>query len=131
MTTAFSQVLDKNKAETSTAPSVEIPVSRGYNIASFENSTAGFKLVLTKHIPEQLMARYVHAALKTALPRQLEDNTWFAEITGLNGVWGAGENPHQCLNELREVLVDWLLMKIEHEDRDIPILDGVNLNVIR
>ena len=130
MATAFSQA-PPHQEWSEASPSIDVPVFSGYNIFNVEGSTNGFKLVLTKHVPEQLLTRYIHAALKNALPKLLEDQSWFAEIPSFNGVWACGENPHECLNELREVLVDWLLLKIEHADRDIPIMDEINLNMIQ
>lgn len=117
---------DRSKAETRAAETVLI--QRGYNLFDVGVS----RLVLTKYIPEHLMSTYVRLAMKkVAAPKQLEDGTWYAEIPELTGIWANGEDLKQCLDELEEVLLDWLLIKIEHEDRDIPIMDGIDLNVIR
>jgi hypothetical protein len=31
---------------------------------------------------------------------------------------------------LREALFDWLVLKIEQNDRNIPVVDGISLNVL-
>ena len=139
MTTGFSQVIDSITSETSAvlpvvsetaSPAMAIPVSGQYNIVAFEHTTDGSRLVLTKTIPGQLVERYVQTALKTVVPTQIEDGSWFADVERLDGVWARGDSPHECLVELNEVIVDWLLLKIESEDKDIPILDDINLNLI-
>jgi predicted RNase H-like HicB family nuclease len=88
------------------------------------------QLVLTKHIPWQLVERYRRASMRRAKHRQLEDGSWYAEIPGFEGVWASEETLQDCLNVLDEVLLDWLLLKIEHEDRDIPVVEGIDLNVL-
>lgn len=128
MTTSLLQA-DEN--DTLEAQSTLISISGQYNIAGFVDTNDGSRLVLTKTIPEQLIGRYVNAAMKTVVPSQLDDGSWFAEITVLKGVWGSGDNPHDALVELKDVLIDWLLLKIEHEDQDIPILEGINLNLVQ
>jgi hypothetical protein len=45
-------------------------------------------------------------------------------------VWANEETQRDCLNVLDEVLVDWLLLKIQDEDRDIPVLENIDLNVL-
>ena len=54
----------------------------------------------------------------------------YLEIPDFEGVWASGEDMRECLNELDEVLLDWLLLKIEDEDKDIPLIDGIDLNVL-
>ncbi len=42
----------------------------------------------------------------------LKDGTYFGEIPGANGVWANAENLEDCREELREVLEDWVLLKV-------------------
>ena len=102
----------------------------GYNLFEQLASQDSLQLALTKHIPWQLVERYRRAAMRKADLRQLEDETWFVEIPDFEGVWASGEDMRECLNELDEVLLDWLLLKIEDEDKDIPLIDGIDLNVL-
>ena len=88
------------------------------------------QLILTKDVPKQLLARYQDIAMKNVKLKQLDDQTWFAEIPGFDGIWANAENQRDCLNVLHEVLFDWLLIKIQQGDQDIPVLERINLNII-
>jgi predicted RNase H-like HicB family nuclease len=105
-------------------------VQRGVSFFAEESDLLGSRLSLTKHIPEQFVERYINLALKRVEPKRLEDGTWFTEIPGFDGVWGNNEDLEKSLSELREVLFDWLIIKIDASDRDIPAIEGVNPNIL-
>ena len=107
-----------------------IVAKAGYGIMHQEASQVSWDLVLTKHIPGQLLEKYRRAAMKKTSVRQLEDETWYGAIPGFEGVWANEEALRDCLNVLDEVLLDWLLLKIECEDKDIPVVEGIDLNVL-
>ncbi len=75
-----------------------------------------------------MLSDYIHAALEKAEYKQLEDKTWFAEISGFDGVWANGENVEWCRKELIEVLEDWILLKLRDGDH-IPVVKGLDLNI--
>lgn len=102
----------------------------GYNLVRQEASQDSMQLVLTKHIPQQFVEKYRRAVMKRVEQRRLEDGTWYADIPGFEGVWANEETLQDCLNVLDEVLLDWLLLKIENEDRDIPVIEGIDLNFL-
>lgn len=102
----------------------------GWKIGHLESSQDFSRLVMTKYVPQQLLTRYIRASMKKAVPEPLEDETWYVDIPEFNGVWANGDSPQGCLTTLEEVLLDWLLIKIEHEDRDIPRVDEIDLNVL-
>ncbi len=113
------------------APGIDSLVAKaGYNLARQLTSQESVQLVLTKHIPLQLVERYRRLVMRQADTRKLDDGSYYAEIRGFEGVWADGENIHECLNALNEVLFDWLLLKIEAEDRDIPVVADIDLNVL-
>lgn len=71
---------------------------------------------------------YIQAVLDKAEYKQLENNTWFAEIPNFEGVWANGKTVEECRKELIEVLEDWLLLKLR--DRDpIPVVNGLEINI--
>lgn len=74
-----------------------------------------------------MFSEYVHAALKRADYKRLEDGTWFAEIPGFEGIWANGENVEACRADLIEVLEDWILLKVR--DRDPLPEVGVEIGV--
>jgi predicted RNase H-like HicB family nuclease len=80
------------------------------------------------YVPSELLDRYVAVAMQAAIPRRLEGETWYADLPRFPGVWADGPSPKQCLDTLEEVLRDWLLLKIVDQDRDIPVVDEIDLN---
>ena len=74
-----------------------------------------------------MLTSYIHEAMKRASYKLLEDGTHFAEIPELPGVWASGDTLETCLQELQEVLEDWLLLKLRDDDDDIPALAGISL----
>jgi predicted RNase H-like HicB family nuclease len=78
---------------------------------------------------ERLTA-YVNAALRELAIERLDDGSWYSAIPSCEGVWANSNLPGECLDELREVLLDWLLLKISSKDGDIPVLAGIDLNQV-
>lgn len=75
-----------------------------------------------------MLFEYIQAALEKAEYKQLDNNTWFAEIPGFEGVWANGNTVEECRKELIEVLEDWLLLKIR--DRDpVPVVNGIEISI--
>ncbi len=107
-----------------------VAAKHGYTLVRQLQSKDSYQMILTKHIPKQRIEKYLRAAMKKASARQLEDGMWYADIPGFDGVWANEEGLQDCLNVLDEVLLDWLLLKIEDEDRDIPVLEGIDFNVL-
>ena len=64
-----------------------------------------------------MLIDYIEKKLKSAHYKILEDKTFFAEIPGLRGIWANAKNLEECREELREVLEDWLLIKIQDGDK--------------
>ena len=75
-----------------------------------------------------MLTKYLETAIKNTKYKQLEDNTWFAEIPGFDGVWANAGNIEECRRELIEVLEEWILLKTrDHED--IPVLEDIDINI--
>lgn len=81
-----------------------------------------------RHIPQRTFDQYVHGAMKLAKLDKMEDGSYTSEIPGFPGVWGGGDTMKDCLDNLDEVLREWLLLKIKDCDQDICAIDGINLN---
>ena len=64
-----------------------------------------------------MLSEYIEKKLKLARYKLLKDRTYFGEIPGLRGVWANARNLEQCRKELREVLEDWLLLKVHNRER--------------
>lgn len=74
-----------------------------------------------------MLTEFIIKKLKTAKYKLLKDKTFFAEIPGLKGVWANARNLEDCRRELREVLEEWVLLRI----RDRQRVPGLYLNVDR
>ncbi|MDI6603047.1 MAG: type II toxin-antitoxin system HicB family antitoxin [Patescibacteria group bacterium] len=59
-----------------------------------------------------MLSEYIEKKLKKARYKILKDGTYFGEIPGLKGVWANAKNLEDCRKELREVLEDWMLLKV-------------------
>jgi len=87
---------------------------------------------------EVLVERYVDRAMLRALTTWLpDDELWFAEIPlwfaktpSVEGVWAADLTVKGSLDKLASVLKAWVEWKIDDRDGDIPIIDGVDLNIL-
>lgn len=76
-----------------------------------------------------MISDYVRAALHRAKYELLpDDEGFYGEIPGLPGVWANADGLERCREELREVLEDWIVIKLRHNDTDFPVLDGFDLN---
>lgn len=63
-----------------------------------------------------MLSKFIQEKLDKAKYRLLKDKTYFATITGLEGVWGQGKTMAACKQELREVLEDWIILKLQDRD---------------
>lgn len=64
-----------------------------------------------------MLTEFIHRKLKEAQYKLLKDGTYFGQIPGLKGVWSNAENLEECREELREVLEDWMFLKIQNRDK--------------
>ena len=71
-----------------------------------------------------MLSLFIEKWLKKAEYKILKDGTYFGEIPGLKGVWANAENLEDCREQLREVLEDWLVLKI----RDQENIPGFKIN---
>lgn len=75
-----------------------------------------------------MLEKYIQKALDIAKYKSLEDGTWYAEIEGFQGVWANGVTVEECRKELKEVLEEWLLLKIRDGD-PIPSVKGNKIRI--
>ena len=64
-----------------------------------------------------MITDFINSKLKNAAYRILGDGTYFGEIRGLKGVWANADSLEECREELKEVLEDWLVVKIKAGER--------------
>ena len=88
------------------------------------------EVIFRRPLPIQLLEQYAQAATRRAIARQLNDGSWFAEIEGFAGVWASGPSQKQALDTLEDVVFEWVILKIRDQDRDIPVLESLDLNTL-
>lgn len=84
----------------------------------------------SRHISQKTFDKYVHGAMKLATLAKMEDGNYMSEIPGFPGVWGSGDTLKDALDTLDEVLREWLLLKINDRDQDMPVIENINFNNI-
>ena len=75
-----------------------------------------------------MLLQYIEAAIKQAEYKKLENNTWFGEIPGFQGVWANASSVENCRSEFIEVLEEWLILKIKDNDT-LPTIDNLSISV--
>jgi predicted RNase H-like HicB family nuclease len=73
-----------------------------------------------------MLSQYIDAAMALARYQQLDDGSYYGEITELAGVWGDGPTAEACRTTLREVVEDWIVLSLRSGDNP-PILAGAPL----
>ena len=75
-----------------------------------------------------MLTEYIQKALERAQYKKIDNETWFAEIPGFKGVWANANNVEKCRHELKEVLEEWLILKIRDQDT-IPKIEGAEIKI--
>lgn len=63
-----------------------------------------------------MLTDYISQKLAQARYKILEDGNYFGEIPGLQGVWASEKTLEKCRETLREVLEEWLILKLRDGD---------------
>ena len=76
-----------------------------------------------------MLTEYLEAAMRRANYEILpDDNTFYGEIPGFDGVYANSDNLETCRSELRGVLEERILLSISRH-LPLPIIDGIELEV--
>lgn len=69
-----------------------------------------------------MLTEYLAKKLAQARYKILKDGTYFGEIPGLQGIWASAKNLEECRETLREVLEEWVILKLKDGDKipDFP-----------
>lgn len=57
------------------------------------------------------------------------EDVYFGSIKGYKGVWAQGKTRKECMENLREVLEEWLLLKIRKQ-QFVPTVRKYDLNAL-
>ncbi len=58
------------------------------------------------------LTNYINSVMSEFTIKTLEDNTYFAEIPSCPGVWANEKDQQKCVETLREVLEEWLVLEL-------------------
>ena len=76
-----------------------------------------------------MLRRYIDTALHRARYELLaEDELFYGEVPGLDGVYAEAATLEACRDELESVVEEWLLLRISRR-LPIPPLDDVDVQV--
>ncbi|MBI5156314.1 type II toxin-antitoxin system HicB family antitoxin [Candidatus Peregrinibacteria bacterium] len=77
-----------------------------------------------------MFTKYVEYIMRTrARFERLPGKRYFGSIRGFQGVWAEASTQKQCAAELREVLEEWLLVKIRKQ-QFVPTTRKFDLNAL-
>ncbi len=77
-----------------------------------------------------MLSRYLDAAMRKARYEILtDDKSFYGEIPGLDGVYANAATLETCREKLREVLEEWVLIRLRR-GRHVPAVDGMTLEVV-
>ena len=63
-----------------------------------------------------MLREYINKKLASARYKLLKDGTYFGEIPDARGVWAHETNLELCRQQLRDVLEEWLLLKVRSRE---------------
>jgi predicted RNase H-like HicB family nuclease len=76
-----------------------------------------------------MLTEYIHTAMKKAKYEILpDDNTFYGEIPGFDGVYANADTLEACREELEEVLEEWIFLRISR-NLPLPIVEGIELTI--
>jgi len=73
-----------------------------------------------------MLINYIQSAMRLANYEILEDNQYYGEIPGFQGVWAQAKNLEACREELQSALEDWLVLGL-HMGHKLPVVAGIQL----
>jgi predicted RNase H-like HicB family nuclease len=76
-----------------------------------------------------MLTNYIETAMRHAKYEFLEeDDIYYGEIPGFQGVWGDGATLEECCQVLREVLEEWIVLGLQL-GHSLPVVDGIELKL--
>ena len=76
-----------------------------------------------------MVLEYIQKALDLAHYDLIDDeDPFYGEVPGLQGVWATGKSLEGCRQELSRAIEDWVLFSVA-KGLPIPALDGVGIEL--
>lgn len=77
-----------------------------------------------------MLTEYISQAMRQARYEILEDESFYGEIPGFQGVYANSDNLEVCRMELQEVLEGWIILGLQM-GHSLPEVQGVRLEMMR
>ncbi len=76
-----------------------------------------------------MIIEYLQAALEKAKYEMIEDEEpFYGEVPGLEGVWTTGKTLEECRKKLREVIEGWIIIRLRR-GLSIPVIGRHKIEV--
>lgn len=76
-----------------------------------------------------MIIEYINEALRLAKYEIIDDeDPYYGEIPGIQGVWASGRTLEECRQRLKETLDEWIILSF-NRGLPIPEINGINLNL--
>lgn len=76
-----------------------------------------------------MLSNYIRAAMHLARYEILpDDESFYGEIPGFDGVYANSDTLEACREELEEVLEEWIVFRIS-KNLPLPKVDGIELTI--
>lgn len=76
-----------------------------------------------------MLTTYIQSAMKHAQYEILEDQTFYGEIVGFQGVYANADTLEMCREELQSALEGWIILGLKM-DHPLPEVDGSRLDAV-
>ncbi len=76
-----------------------------------------------------LLTSYIKAAMNRKKIVRFPDGTYYAEIPECPGVWANEGTKKMCTTVLREVLEEWIMLKLMDKD-PLNVIDGIEIGKV-
>ena len=78
-----------------------------------------------------MILEYINRAMCKAKYKILsDDDSYFGEIPGFDGVWANAPTLEECRSQLLEVLEEWIVVHIS-KNNELPTVDGLTINAAK
>ncbi|MDZ7260718.1 MAG: type II toxin-antitoxin system HicB family antitoxin [candidate division KSB1 bacterium] len=76
-----------------------------------------------------MLLKYIQEAMRRAKYEiRSDDNSFYGEIPGFDGVYANAATLEECREELEEVLEEWIFFRISR-NLSLPIVNGIELKI--
>ena len=63
-----------------------------------------------------MLIQYIQAALENARYEMIDDEEpYYGEVPGLEGVWSSGNTLEECRKNLEEIIDEWVIVRLAKE----------------